>query len=255
MTGPRHEVAEPERRSRLGARSWNVLTVLLVLLVVVLLKNLVIETFVIPSGSMEDTLSEGDRVAVTLYDAHNIERGDVVVFVDPGGWLGDDAEASGWRGVVQSVLVTLRLLPQDAGHHLIKRVIGLPGDHVVSDGQGTITVNGVALDETYVKAGRSASEIAFDVTVPADCLWVMGDNRSNSEDSRYHRDDAHGGCVPLDDVVGVARAVVWPVTRWTGLGSGESVFTGVPEPSAPATGATATGATARPAPTTAATRG
>lgn len=207
-----------------------------VLVLMALIRTFVVQTYVIPSGSMEDTLLEGDRVAVTMYDSTDIERGDVVVFRDPDSWL-SVTDPTGWRGVLQDVLIAIRILPEDAGHHLIKRVIGVPGDHVVSDGNGSLTVNGVALDESYVKDGRSASDIAFDVVVPDGCVWVMGDNRANSADSRYHQSDSHGGAVPLSDVVGVAKEIVWPLNRISGLESGESAFDDVPSASATATGA------------------
>ncbi|WP_250730223.1 signal peptidase I [Actinomyces sp. 187325] len=219
---------EQERASRHPVLSVIGLPVL-ALAVIILVRSLVLQTFVIPSGSMEDTLVDGDRVAVTMYDADDLERGDVVVFRDPGGWL-TVTEPTGLRGAVQDLLVALRILPEDPGHHLIKRVIGLPGDRVVADGSGTVSVNGVVLDEGYVKEGRSGSDVAFDVVVPEGFIWVMGDNRSNSADSRYHQDDAHGGFVPMSDVIGEGAAVVWPVSSWAGLGDGTRAFDGVPEP-------------------------
>ncbi|WP_243118238.1 signal peptidase I [Actinomyces wuliandei] len=220
---------EPVRSVSALALRWGstLLYVGVAVLLVALFRTFVLQSFIIPSGSMENTLSEGDRVVVTMYDSQDIERGDIVVFTDPDGWL-EVTEPSGLQGVVQDVLVAIRVLPQDAGHHLIKRVIGMPGDRVVADGQGSLSVNGVEVDEPYIKPGRSASEIAFDVTVPQGHVWVMGDNRSNSADSRLHRDDAHGGFVPLSNVVGVAKAVEWPVTHWTGLGGGREVFRSVP---------------------------
>lgn len=202
---------------------------LAVLAVIVLVRSLVLQTFVIPSASMEDTLVAGDRVVVTLYDVGDLERGDVVVFHDPGGWL-TVPEPTGLRGAVQDLLILMRQLPEDTGHILIKRVVGVPGDRVVADGSGTVSVNGVVLDEGYVKEGRSASDVAFDVVVPEGFVWVMGDNRSNSADSRFHQDDAHGGFVPMEDVIGVGVAVVWPVSSWKGLGQGARAFDLVPEP-------------------------
>ncbi|MGK2349265.1 signal peptidase I, partial [Actinomyces sp. W5033] len=111
---------------------------------------------------------------------------------------------------------------------LIKRVVGVPGDRVVADGSGTVSVNGVVLDEGYVKEGRSASDVAFDVVVPEGFVWVMGDNRSNSADSRFHQDDAHGGFVPVSEVVGVAKVVVWPLGRLGTLSGGREAFSAVP---------------------------
>lgn len=227
-TAPTEESAGPvvSRRRRLASR---LLVVASVIIISALFKTFVLQTFIIPSGSMENTLMKGDRVAVTMFDAKDIERGDVVVFRDPAHWL-DVKDPTGLHGLLQDVLITLRLLPSESGHYLIKRVIGMPGDRVTSDGQGTVQVNGVTLEETYIKDGVLASEIAFDVTVPAGHVWVMGDNRPNSADSRLHQNDPNGGFVPLDNVVGVAKSIIWPVSRWTGLGSGEQVFTDVPAP-------------------------
>jgi signal peptidase I len=127
-------------------------------------------------------------------------------------------------------MVSVSLLPEHTGHHLVKRVIGVGGDHVVADGKGTLSVNGVVIKEPYVKDGQSPSLTSFDVTVPQGYVWVMGDNRGNSADSRYHRDDAHGGFVPLKNVVGVAKVVYqWTnPSRWGWLQGGEQAFSQVP---------------------------
>ncbi|AMD87649.1 hypothetical protein AXF14_08695 [Actinomyces radicidentis] len=212
-------------------RRWGgtIGVVLVVVLISALLKTFVVQTFTIPSSSMETTLMTGDRVAVSVWDADDVQRGDIVVFKDPDHWL-DVEDPTGFRGFVQDALILIHLLPEDSGHHLIKRVIGTAGDHVVSDGRGRITVNGVAVDETYVEKGELPSEVAFDVTVPDGYLWVMGDNRANSADSRYHQNDSHQGFVPVEDVVGVARDVIWPVTQWADVDDGTKVFDDVPAP-------------------------
>ena len=219
----------PRRRRRWIPHRSTILVVVIVIALTALFKTFVIQWFEIPSGSMEDTLDVGDGVAVTMYDAQDLERGDIVVFTDPDHWL-DVEDPTGLRGVIRDALVLIHLLPENTGHYLIKRVIGVPGDHIVADGRGSLTVNGVSVDETYLKPGRSASEMAFDVVVPEGFIWVMGDNRSNSADSRYHQDDAHGGFVPIDDVAGVAKVVVWPINHWRGLGGGHEAFDDVPEP-------------------------
>ena len=155
--------------ARVGARlkQWGITLSYLVIAVAIiaLIRTFVIQSFTIPSGSMEDTLTEGDRVTVTMYDSHDIERGDVVVFTDPDHWL-TTQEPAGLQGAFQDFLVAIHIFPQDAGHHLIKRVIGMPGDHVVADGNGSLSVNGVEIHEDYLKPGRSASDVTFDITVP-----------------------------------------------------------------------------------------
>ena len=239
---PRRQVAPaipPPQTSPLYQRVIRlVLVVAVVILVPALLRSYVVQIYEIPSGSMERTLRDGDKVAVPMYGSDDVERGDVIVFSDPDDWL-HVKEPTGLRGATQRLMVSVNLLPENTGHHLVKRVIGVGGDHVVADGKGTLSVNGVAIKEPYVKDGQSSSLTSFDVTVPQGYVWVMGDNRSNSADSRYHRDDAHGGFVPLKNVVGVAKVVFqWThLSRWGLLGGGESAFSDVPAqettPSAP----------------------
>jgi signal peptidase I len=203
-----------------------------------LIKSFLVQAFVIPSGSMNDTLLEDDRVLVTrlvprVFDIH---RGDIVVFKDPDHWLTDVAPTPD-RGPVGNAVVTgltaVGLLPQDRGEHLIKRVIGLPGDHVTC-GEGPdaqVEVNGVAITETeYLKPGSSPSQLAFDVVVPDGMLWVMGDNRQDSADSRFHTQDPGHGFVPVDNVVGTAFATVWPLPRLDWHSNPGDVFAQVPAP-------------------------
>jgi len=206
-----------------------VLVVVVVIMVPALLRSYVVQIYEIPSGSMERTLRDGDKVAVPMYGSDDVERGDVIVFSDPDDWL-HVKEPTGLRGATQRLMVSVNLLPENTGHHLVKRVVGVGGDHVVADGKGTLSVNGVAIKEPYVKDGQSPSLTSFDVTVPQGYVWVMGDNRSNSADSRYHRDDAHGGFVPLKNVVGVAKVVFqWThLSRWGLLWGGERAFSDVP---------------------------
>nr|WP_276582285.1 signal peptidase I [Cellulomonas sp. RIT-PI-Y] len=196
-------------------------------------KTFLAQAFFIPSASMHDTLLEGDRVLVSklVPGPLDVHRGDIVVFADPGGWLPADEQTG--TNAVQDVLITIGLMPQQSEDHLIKRVIGLPGDHVSAAGDGTpIEVNGVAIDETsYLAPGASPSEIAFDITVPENSLWVMGDNRQHSADSRWHMGDAGGGAIPMDNVVGTAFVKLWPLDRIGLLRNPGDVFADVPDPS------------------------
>ncbi|MGV8976553.1 MAG: signal peptidase I [Cellulomonas sp.] len=237
------ELDAPAVRDRRSGRSVGVawlresaIIVVSALVLSLLVKTFLVQAFFIPSPSMHDTLIEGDRVLVSKltpgpFDLH---RGDIVVFKDPGGWLADATkpQESPLQNAVGDALTFVGLLPQDAGEHLIKRVIGLPGDHVACTGAGApVTVNGAALDEPYLAPGAIPSEIPFDVTVPADDLWVMGDNRQHSADSRWNMGKPGGPFVPMGNVVGVAFVTVWPLDRLGVLTNPGSTFAAVPKPS------------------------
>jgi signal peptidase I len=204
------------------------IVVVLALALATLVRVFLVQAFLIPSGSMEDTLQVGDRVLVSKLTTRfgEVQRGDVVVFADNGTWLGPVGPGPGGvRGAISEALQFVGVLPNDAEGHLIKRVVGLPGDRVgCCDAQGRLQVNGVSVDESAVlKPGATASTESFDVTVPAGSVWVMGDNRPNSGDSRVH------GAVPLGDVLGRAFVVVWPPDRW-GLIERPAVYATVPDP-------------------------
>lgn len=226
---------EPPRRKRGSLLRELVIIVVSALLLSWLVKTYLVQPFSIPSSSMEDTLVEGDRVLVSKLVPRfaDVRRGDVIVFKDPGGWLGDDGpeDADGLTGFADDALTFVGLRPQDAGEHLIKRVVGVGGDQVACcDDEGRVSVNGVPLDETYLKPGVAPSQTEFDTVVPEDSYWVMGDNRPHSHDSRYTGGLPGGGYVPLDDVVGVAFAKVWPVDRLALMKNPEDVFEPVGEP-------------------------
>lgn len=201
-------------------------------------KTWVAQAFYIPSGSMERTLQLGDRVMVSKLHKEfaGIGRGDIVVFQDPGGWLPDRGVSTtrgGVLGAIQDGLTFVGLLPDPADEHLIKRVIGVAGDRVVCcDDDNRITVNGAPIVEPYTYPGDAASTLTFDITVPHGSVWVMGDHRSDSQDSRYHPVDGDGteGSVPLERVVGRAVVTVWPLTRIGPLSDHPDVFSGVPAP-------------------------
>jgi signal peptidase I len=211
--------------------------VLLVLVIALglslLIKTFLVQAFFIPSVSMENTLLIGDRVLVSKLTPGPLElkRGDVVVFKDPAHWLPPDppADEGLLRDGVRSGLTFVGLLPSSSDEHLIKRVIGLPGDKVVCcKADGKLTVNGVEITEPYVFAGDDPSDMKFSVTVPAGRIWVMGDHRSASADSRYHLHTPGGPTVPIDDVVGVAFTRLWPADRIGLLRNPSSTFSSVP---------------------------
>jgi signal peptidase I len=209
---------QPPRKSFMRELPGIVITALVIS---VLIKTFLVQAFFIPSGSMENTLLVNDRVLVNkLADKPDeIHRGDVIVFRDPGGWLNGPGESTGGRsgpiGWIRDGLVFVGLAPAAGEEDLIKRVIGVGGDKVACcDDQGRVTVNGVALDEPYVYPGDDPSSETFGpFTVPKGDLWVMGDHRAVSEDSRAHRQQPGKGFVPVHDVIGRAFTIVWPLDR------------------------------------------
>lgn len=190
------------------------------LLIALVLKTFAVQVFVIPSPSMEQTILIGDRVLVdklTPWFGSQPSRGEIVVFRDPGGWL-EPANKTEQGNVVlrgaEQALSYVGLLPSDDEQDLIKRVIGVPGDTVeCCDASGRLIVNGAPVDETYLAPGNAPSKQPFKVTVPTGRLWVMGDHRDRSADSRYHLDEPGQGTIPMDNVVGRAFVIAWPVQR------------------------------------------
>jgi signal peptidase I len=198
------------------------------LVVSVLVKTFLIHFFFIPSGSMENTLQIGDRIAVNKLASYfsDIKRGEVVVFRDPAGWLGTPAISADPLVIqkVKSGLVAVGVLPDPAKQYLIKRTIGVGGDVVTCcDVKGFLTVNGVSINEPYIFKGDKPSESKFTVKVPKGFIWVMGDHRGASADSRFHTDDIHKGLVPLASVVGRAEFVVWPFNHVKFLSAGSDL--------------------------------
>jgi signal peptidase I len=190
--------------------------VIVALAVSLLIKTLLVQFFFIPSGSMENTLQIQDRVAVNKlpFISKNINRGDVVVFRDPANWLPEPYSGDENRIVakIKEGLVLVGVLPNPAKQYLVKRVIGVAGDRIICCSKsGKLTINGKEATEPYIFAGNKVSEMDFNITVPEDKIWVMGDHRSASADSRYHQDDVNNGFVPVSRITGRAYAIIWPI--------------------------------------------
>ncbi|MGK5629508.1 signal peptidase I [Streptomyces sp. URMC 123] len=225
--GPGEPEVTPGRRGTSAKKQrplWKELPLLIVvaLVLALLIKTFLVQAFSIPSDSMQNALQRGDRVLVdklTPWFGSEPERGEVVVFHDPGRWLRNTPTPE--PNVVQKALGFIGLMPSADDKDLIKRVIGVGGDTVECEGTGPLKVNGKPLDEPYVFPGNTPCSTdpqgQFSVTVPEGRLWVMGDHRQNSEDSRYHQLEADRGFVPVDNVVGRAFVIAWPINRWDTL--------------------------------------
>ncbi|MCY0948054.1 signal peptidase I [Streptomyces sp. H27-S2] len=201
---------------------WKELPLLIgiALLLALLIKTFLVQAFSIPSDSMQDTLQRGDRVLVdklTPWFGSEPERGEVVVFHDPAAWL--SGEPTPEPNIAQKALSWIGLMPSAEEKDLIKRTIAIGGDTVECKKGGPVVVNGKELDEPYIFPGNTpCDDMPFGpITVPQGKIWVMGDHRQNSQDSRYHMQDSTKGFVPVDKVVGRAVVVAWPITRWSTL--------------------------------------
>jgi signal peptidase I len=222
--------ARAQSASRKGRSFWREFPVLIVvaLAIALVIKTFVVQAFYIPSSSMENTLDIGDKVLVNklVYHFRSIQSGDIIVFNGDGSWEPEPpSSAPSSDPVVRLYDVTLSpLFRSIAGlfgtapgqTDFIKRVIGVPGDHVACcNASGDVTVNGVALHEqSYLFPGNPPSMQRFSITVPPGRLWVMGDHRSVSWDSRGHMQDPGGGTIPENMVIGRAFMIVWPPSRW-----------------------------------------
>jgi signal peptidase I len=220
---PEDEQDAKDEKSGGGKRRrsfWRELPVLIVvaLVLALLIKSFVVQAFYIPSGSMQNTLEIGDRVLINkiVYHTRPIARGDIVVFDGTGSWdIGTSTGSSNIFSKAVDELEGLVGISQDPDIY-IKRVIGLPGDHVVCcNTAGQITVNGVPLSESsYLYPGNAPSTQKFNITVPPGRLWVMGDHRAISYDSRGHMGDPGGGTIPESGVLGRAFVIIWPPSQW-----------------------------------------
>lgn len=210
----------PGRRRRRRRSFWRELPILVAvaLLLAVLIKSFALQAFFIPSGSMENTLEVNDRVLINklVYDFRGIHRGDILVFDGDGSWYPGSVPSN--SNPFSQFFSNLTSMFGFGGSDviLVKRVIGLPGDRVACcDAQGRVTVNGVPLSEqSYLFPGDVPSLVRFNIVVPARHLWMMGDHRSVSDDSRGHLGDPGGGTVPESAVLGRAFIIIWPPSRW-----------------------------------------
>ena len=241
LRGPFKESREKLRKLKAKNSLMAFLVDTVVILISALIISFVIKTFFIrsfyiPSGSMFDTLQINDRIIVNQFvpNVVPLERGEVVVFRDPGGWLGSTPETKATHPLAQIsefFSTFIGISAPDNNQHLVKRVIGKGGDRIVCcDRDNRITINGKAIIEPYLAKGSNPSNTEFDVIVPKDSFWVMGDNRGNSEDSRYHPNTPGKGFVSKSYVVGRAFVISWPLSHMSLLDNFPNVFKDVPAP-------------------------
>ena len=202
--------------------------ILYALIIAFVIKTFLIRGFYIPSGSMENTLQVNDRVFINVAGSYfnDPKRGDVVVFKDSQGWIPSGQKSS---NPISDGLTFVGILPDTSSNYLVKRVIGLPGDTVESDGSGKIKVNGVEITEPYLHPGSNPSDIPVKVTVPEGKYFMMGDHRDNSADSRFHIADGHA-FIPRDDIAGTVFVIAWPLNHFGMLDDEKKVFDSVPNP-------------------------
>ena len=205
-----------KKRPSLGRELLTVVGTALVLSILV--RTFLIQAFYVPSASMEDTLQENDRIIVSKISTRftGIDRSNVIVFHDPGGWLGEGFP-NPYDTPVGRVLQAVGIVPSNSGNDLVKRVIGVANDQVeCCDSSGRVTVNGVAIADSYIKDGITSDQVTFSVLVPEGNVFVMGDNRGNSEDSRFHL-DKNNGMVPVEEIIGRVAMRIWPISRIGGI--------------------------------------
>jgi signal peptidase I len=192
------------------------IVVVTALVISAVVRTFLLQAFWVPSGSMEQTLMRGDRILVWKPGV-DPGHGDVVVFKDPADWLADPVPVGGLRGALGELAAFVGILPSSSGDDLVKRVIGVGGDTIeCCSPSGQVIRNGEPLDEPYLYPGQPTDQVIFRVEVPEARLFVMGDHRGDSADSRFHL-ETDDGTVPVDNVVGTAEVIMWPISRWATL--------------------------------------
>jgi signal peptidase I len=217
---PTEGPTEPSLLRRAAGRilEWfkeTTFVIVLALALSVVLRTFFFQAFYVPSTSMVETLAVNDRIIASKlsYTFGDVQRGDIIVFQDPGGWLPEPPQQVGVRATIARAMQFLGVLPANSGNDLVKRVVGLPGDRVVCcTPDGNLKINGVeVIERGFTQSGTDI--IKFNIVVPEGRVFVMGDNRGSSSDSRSHL-DVQNGTVPIDNIVGQVTLLIWPFDRF-----------------------------------------
>lgn len=209
-----HVLQEPTRRGE-----W-VLVFVVAFVVALLARVFGVQTFEVTSSSMENTLLVGDRVLVDKASPRwrEFQRGDIVVFDGAGSFVPQRLTESNPLARIASAIGNSFGLGSSAQEVFVKRIVGLPGDKVrCCAPDGSLLLNGAVLAEPYLFPGDAASDVAFDVVVPQGKVWLLGDHRAVSSDSRAHLGSPGGGMVPEKNIIGLARYTIWPRDRMGSL--------------------------------------
>lgn len=232
-TGARYGKAPKKKGANSFLRLIRDLVVIIVVAFVISfgLKTFLVRAFFIPSGSMMQTLQVNDRILVNqlVPNVQEVKRGDIVVFRDPGGWVHPQAFPD--SNPLQNFLQSIGLAAEVTDEYVVKRVIGVGGDNIVCcDANGNMLINDMPIDEPYLNLPEGVTKVSdldFDVTVPEGSVWVMGDNRYSSKDSRYNQDQPGRGFVSEEEIVGRAFVINWPLNRFALIDSHPEVFAGL----------------------------
>ncbi len=229
--GPQHAApVAPSTGKKLGRAALEIFGIIASAAVIALfLRAFVVQVYKIPSESMNDTMQVGSRIVVNHVPGwgKQVERGDIVVFRDSESWLTPVENPQ--SGLLTRLGTWFGFTAEGADRVVVKRVIGVGGDTVTCcDASGRLSVNGEPVDEPYLAEGAIPSEAEFSIVVPEGTYWVMGDNRQNSADSRFHYDRGDSAFIPKESIIGRAQWEIWPITRWSYLGN-RNVFSAVPD--------------------------
>lgn len=227
-----YDTSQPSNKKKILKGVTELAAIVVVsLMLSFVLKAYFVQPFHIPSESMQNTLQVNDRIIVNKMKSSekDLQRGDVIVFKDTKDWLPPAPEEN--PNIIQRILAGTGITSDNSEQYLVKRIIGMPGDRVECCAPGgKITINGQEIDEPYIYTSSERPGRKFEVTVPEGKVWVMGDHRDASADSREHMNGPGNGFIDINDIQGKTAMVVWPFEHFGKLENHSEVFAKVPNP-------------------------